>query len=87
MYLVLFECEWKRKTLEAMKSHPGPRLLSRRACCVAAMYGEDEVLIAGGFDDFASVSSTEFIHLFNLKPTAVAEPFHVRAQGRVKTRC
>lgn len=60
--------------LEALTSHPGPRLLTRRACCVASMYGEDEVIIAGGFDEFASVSSTEFIHLFNLKKTAVAEP-------------
>lgn len=60
--------------LEAMRSHPGPTLLTRRACCVASMYGEDEVMVAGGFDEFASVSSTEFINLFKLKHTAVAEP-------------
>jgi len=38
------------------------------------MYGEDEVLIAGGFDEFASVNTTEFINLFKLKHAVVAEP-------------
>jgi len=67
--------------LEAMKSHPGPTLLTRRACCVASMYGEDEVMVAGGFDEFASVSSTEFINLFKLKHTAVAEPCFQDSSG------
>lgn len=38
-------------------------------------------MVAGGFDEFASVSSTEFINLFKLKHTAVAEPCFQDSSG------
>jgi len=59
-------------SVQADTARPGPKLRSRRACCAAAMYGERHLIVAGGFDEFTSVNSTEILDLFQLKSVAYA---------------
>ncbi|CAE7255695.1 FOLD4 [Symbiodinium necroappetens] len=70
-------------SVQAGTARPGPKLRSRRACCAAAMYGERHLIVAGGFDEFTSVNSTEILDLFQLKSVAYAsdcrkEPTEIR---------